>query len=99
MAKLGTSPTCQKKIEKRLLSAVRAALVAKAVKWAVKRAVKPAARPVAKLDLPKAAKVVKADLILPTLAKEVSALSLLMVAQPPFLPLVNSSSRATLPSE
>ena len=66
---------------------------------AAKPAVKLAARPVVKLDLPKAAKEVREDLIPPTLAKEDSALSLLMVVQPLFLPSLTSSSRATLLSE
>ena len=78
-----------------MVKVAKAAQVDKAAKPAAKLAVKPVVR----LDLPKAAKEVKEDLILPTLAKEDSALSLLMVVQLLFSPLPPSSSTATLLSE
>jgi len=88
----------KKKKKKGWMSAVRVAQVAKADKVA-KPAVKLAAKPVVKPDLPKAAKAEQEDLLPMTLAKEDSALSLLMVVQRLFLPLLTSSSRATLLSE
>merc|ERR1712038_1851071 len=101
MARHGGWPTTKKmkkKKKKGWMSAVRVAQVAKADKVA-KLAVKLAAKLVVKPDLLKAAKVEQEDLLPMTLAKEDSALSLLMVVQRLFLPLLTSSSRATLLSE